>query len=79
MLDVILENGKLIMLALLCLPVLVICVKGLADLGRYNRALKNKAMEKELLREARLKEQKREEERRRRFEAQYSSMRGGKR
>ena len=66
------------MWALLCLPVLVMTVKGFVDICSYNRGLKKKKkLAAEQQRHAE-EEKRAEEERRRAFDAEYMSSRGGR-
>ncbi len=72
------ETGKYVLLALLCLPVLVMCARGFFDMSGFVGEIKRKAREKAELKKAREEEERREAERRRRFEAQYMNSRGGR-
>ena len=72
------QTGKYILWALLCIPVLVMAIKGFVDLLSYNRKLKS--MHKQKAEQIRLAEEKKkaEADRRRAFEAEYMNSRGGR-
>ena len=72
------DTGKYIFMALLCLPILVMCIKAFSDMFGFISDINMRSRERQELKKARAAEERREAERRRRFEAQYMKERGGR-